>query len=285
MNTAPGVSGHPEDTIHQGAPNAGHDTARAEVQPARSAIIGGQNDQNDMDEINGHFSDATRIHSELPDQATMHPERHIRAVATAMKSHGPFLLVDVGSGVSFYKVSDGSTWERVGGTTLGGASLMGLVALLTKARSPEEMLELAEQGQNSKVDKLIGDIYGTDYMGIGLRKTAVAATFGNVFGILGRAEREGKMQPEGEEPFTDADICRSVLMAVFNNIAMLSCMQCENLGLSTICLQGSYLWDSDRVLQILATSIEFYSKAKATAYMYTKDGNLRPIGGYSTLGQ
>uniref|UniRef100_A0A8H7TU99 Pantothenate kinase n=1 Tax=Bionectria ochroleuca TaxID=29856 RepID=A0A8H7TU99_BIOOC len=199
MNTASGVSGHPEDTIHQGASNAGHagghDTAQAEVQPAKSAIIRGQSDQNEMDELNGHFSDATRIHSELPDQATMHPERHIRAVATAMKSHGPFLLVDVGSGVSFYKVSDGSTWERVGGTTLGGASLMGLVALLTKARSPEEMLELAEQGHNSKVDKLIGDIYGSDYMGIGLRKTAVAATFGNVFGILGRAEREGKTQP------------------------------------------------------------------------------------------
>lgn len=58
MNTAPGVSGHPEDTIHQGAPNAGHDTAQAEVQPSRSAIIGGQNDQNDLDEINGHFSES-----------------------------------------------------------------------------------------------------------------------------------------------------------------------------------------------------------------------------------
>jgi hypothetical protein len=61
MNTASGVSGHPEDTIHQGASNAGHagghDTAQAEVQPAKSAIIRGQSDQNEMDELNGHFSE------------------------------------------------------------------------------------------------------------------------------------------------------------------------------------------------------------------------------------
>ncbi|KAK6330934.1 hypothetical protein TWF718_003128 [Orbilia javanica] len=93
----------------------------------------------------------------------------------------PYLLVNIGSGVSMIKVSGPQKFERIGGTSLGGGTLWGLLSLLTDARSFDEMLQLAEKGDNTSVDMLVGDIYGTDYGRIGLKSTTIASTFGKVF--------------------------------------------------------------------------------------------------------
>ncbi|KAK6496375.1 hypothetical protein TWF481_002400 [Arthrobotrys musiformis] len=93
----------------------------------------------------------------------------------------PYLLVNIGSGVSMIKVSGPRKFERIGGTSLGGGTLWGLLSLLTDARSFDEMLQLADKGDNTSVDMLVGDIYGTDYGRIGLKSTTIASTFGKVF--------------------------------------------------------------------------------------------------------
>jgi type II pantothenate kinase len=54
------------------------------------------------------------------------------------------------------------------------------------------MLRLAERGDNTKVDMLVGDIYGTDYNRIGLKSTTIASTMGKVFRTKRRAEREAE---------------------------------------------------------------------------------------------
>ena len=69
----------------------------------------------------------------------------------------PYLLVNIGSGVSFLKVSGPRTYERVGGTSLGGGTLWGLLSLLTGARTFDDMLDMAESGDNSRVDMLVGE--------------------------------------------------------------------------------------------------------------------------------
>lgn len=45
----------------------------------------------------------------------------------------PCLLVNIGSGVSIIKVNEDGSFERVSGTSLGGATLWGLLSLLTPA--------------------------------------------------------------------------------------------------------------------------------------------------------
>lgn len=62
---------------------------------------------------------------------------------------------------------DGSH-ERVGGTSLGGATFYGLCSLVTGAESFDEAMDLAERGNASNVDLLVGDIYGGDYDEYGL---------------------------------------------------------------------------------------------------------------------
>ncbi|KAF3930231.1 hypothetical protein ABW20_dc0104538 [Dactylellina cionopaga] len=119
--------------------------------------------------------------TEIPEEVfTYSDEDPMRFVEPSVDIY-PYLLVNIGSGVSMIKVSGPQKFERIGGTSLGGGTLWGLLSLLTGARSFDEMLKLADKGDNTTVDMLVGDIYGTDYGRIGLKSTTIASTFGKVF--------------------------------------------------------------------------------------------------------
>lgn len=66
----------------------------------------------------------------------------------------PYLLVNIGSGVSLLKVEGDGQYERVSGSSLGGGTFWGLCRLLTRCKSFDEMLELSMRGDNSKVCRL-----------------------------------------------------------------------------------------------------------------------------------
>jgi type II pantothenate kinase len=74
----------------------------------------------------------------------------------------PHLIVNIGSGVSILKVSGPGQFERVSGSSLGGGTYWGLCRLLTRCKTYEEVLDLAENGDAGKVDMLVKDIYGGD---------------------------------------------------------------------------------------------------------------------------
>ena len=139
----------------------------------------------------------------------------------------PYLLVNIGSGVSMIKVSGKRDYQRIGGTSLGGGTFWGLLSLLTGASTFDEMLGMAEQGDNAAVDLLVGDIYGTDYEKIGLKSSVIASSFGKVFNMKRQgedhAEQFGMSEqgiqtsidlPDTRRTFSPGDISRSLLLAV-----------------------------------------------------------------------
>lgn len=153
----------------------------------------------------------------------------------------PYLLVNIGSGVSMIKVSGPSQYQRIGGTSLGGGTLWGLLSLLTGARTFDDMLAMADSGDNSSVDLLVGDIYGEGmgYEKIGLSERTIASSFGKVLKRKREAERDAEdgsnfgEKGEFSEPvagakndgsgsrligdgrmFAPADISRSLLYAI-----------------------------------------------------------------------
>jgi type II pantothenate kinase len=134
----------------------------------------------------------------------------------------PYLLVNIGSGVSMIKVSGPKQFQRVGGTHLGGGTFWGIMSLLTGARTFDDMLAMADRGDNSGVDMLVGDIYGMDYGKIGLKSTAIASTFGKVFRLQnrervasdGEAPQDGSRQKADEPIFKHEDMSRSLLYAI-----------------------------------------------------------------------
>ncbi|KAJ6264150.1 hypothetical protein Dda_0292 [Drechslerella dactyloides] len=119
--------------------------------------------------------------TEIPEEVFTYSDEDPMCFVEPSDDIYPYLLVNIGSGVSMIKVSGPQKFERIGGTSLGGGTLWGLLSLLTSARSFDEMLKLADRGDNTAVDMLVGDIYGTDYGRIGLKSTTIASTFGKVF--------------------------------------------------------------------------------------------------------
>mmetsp|Transcript_1711 Transcript_1711/g.3671 ORF Transcript_1711/g.3671 Transcript_1711/m.3671 type:complete len:659 (-) Transcript_1711:67-2043(-) len=92
----------------------------------------------------------------------------------------PYLLVNIGSGVSILRVSGPGQFDRVSGSSLGGGTFWGLSRLLTNCKTFDEVIELTKQGENAHVDMMVGDIYGTDYEKLGLPANVIAASFGKV---------------------------------------------------------------------------------------------------------
>ncbi|CAF0995262.1 unnamed protein product [Adineta steineri] len=124
----------------------------------------------------------------------------------------PFLLVNIGSGISILHVESETSYRRITGTSIGGATFLGLCCLLTGCSGYEEAIKLASEGDSTTVDKLVKDIYGGDYERFGLPGHIVACSFGHM------------NLPEKREQASKADLARATLVTVLNNIGSISMM-------------------------------------------------------------
>jgi type II pantothenate kinase len=213
----------------------------------------------------------------------------------------PYLLVNIGSGVSMIKVSGPREYQRVGGTSLGGGTLWGLLSLLTGAKTFDDMLGMAERGDNSNVDMLVGDIYGTDYGKIGLKSSTIASSFGKVFRLKRESEENGipvlngcsspsssQQEPKASEepqenqqpPFSAPDISRSLLYAISNNIGQIAYLQSEKHSLSTIYFGGSFIRGHRQTINTLSYAIKFWSNGEKKAYFLRHEGYLGSVGAF-----
>lgn len=148
----------------------------------------------------------TEIPMEVFTYDDVNPDDAVRYQETRSDIY-PYLLVNIGSGVSMIKVSGPSQFQRIGGTSLGGGTLWGLLSLLTGARNFDDMLAMADKGDNGAVDLLVGDIYGegTGYEKIGLSERTIASSFGKVL----KRKREAERRAEDGSGLSNGDVNRS----------------------------------------------------------------------------
>ncbi|OQE38314.1 hypothetical protein PENCOP_c008G02439 [Penicillium coprophilum] len=208
----------------------------------------------------------------------------------------PYLLVNIGSGVSMIKVSGPRQFERVGGTHLGGGTFWGLMSLLTGSRTFDDMLAMADRGDNSAVDMLVGDIYGMDYTKIGLKSTAIASTFGKVLRLKNDAEQgaedgEGLIRGDPRESSESGepshgpkpnpeDMSRSLLYAISNNIGQIAYLQSEKHSVKHIYFGGSFIRGHRQTMNTLSYAIRFWSKGEKQAYFLRHEGYLGAVGAF-----
>lgn len=69
-----------------------------------------------------------------------------------------YILTNVGTGTSIHNV-DGDKHERIGGTGVGGGTLIGLSRLLTGLSDYDTIIRLAAQGSRERIDLQVGHIY------------------------------------------------------------------------------------------------------------------------------
>jgi type II pantothenate kinase len=89
-------------------------------------------------------------------------------------------LVNIRSGATFTLVSSKDTSERICGTSIGASFFWGVLRLLNHFSGPTDAVEAAAIGDSSKVDMSVGDIYGSDYAGLGLPSNMIASSFGKL---------------------------------------------------------------------------------------------------------
>lgn len=230
--------------------------------------------------------------TEIPNEVFTYSEEEPMHFAEARADVYPYLLVNIGSGVSMVKVSGPREYQRVGGTSLGGGTFWGILSLLTGARTFDEMLKLAEKGDNSGVDMLVGDIYGTGYSKIGLKSTTIASTFGKVFKMKRMAERsaedgEGLTNGDSSEDednesarFRTEDMARSLLYAISNNIGQIAYLQSEKHNLQHIYFGGSFIRGHTQTMNTLSYAIKFWSQGQKQAYFLRHEGYLGSVGAF-----
>ena len=70
----------------------------------------------------------------------------------------PYLLVCIGSGDSIILVKSSTESQRIGGSIIGGGTLLGLGNLLISENKFENLLKMAETGDNTNVDTMMREV-------------------------------------------------------------------------------------------------------------------------------
>jgi len=149
-----------------------------------------------------------------------------------------YLLVSLGTGTSIMLV-DGMAVTRVGGTALGGGTLIGLGIQLAGERRFEQLAELAARGARVHVDLLVGDLYQPGEIPLAGELTASA------FGKLAR------LGPDSAPPRRE-DLAHALMGLIGENVALL----CSGLAAVTqvrkIVYAGSTLRSNPALCAILS---------------------------------
>lgn len=147
------------------------------------------------------------------------------------------LLVSLGTGTSVLLV-DGLSVSRVGGTALGGGTLVGLAAGLLGTGEFETIVALARRGSRREVDLLVSDIYRAG--GIPLAGDLTAANFGKLAPRL----RAG-------EPVAPEHLAHALMGLLGENVALVCAGLAAAAQVRRIVFGGSTLRGNDPLLEIL----------------------------------
>ncbi|KAL0925008.1 hypothetical protein M5K25_003314 [Dendrobium thyrsiflorum] len=222
------------------------------------------------DEMNCLVAGANFLLKAIRHEAFTHMEGQKEFVQIDQHDLFPYLLVNIGSGVSIIKVDGDGKFQRVSGTNVGGGTYWGLGNLLTKCKSFDELLELSQKGDSSNIDMLVGDIYGgLDYSKIGLSASTIASSFGKT---ISTSKELLDYRPE--------DISLSLLRMISYNIGQISYLNALRYGLKRIFFGGFFIRGHAYTMDTISFAVHFWSKGQAQAMFLRHEGFLGALGAF-----
>lgn len=129
------------------------------------------------------------------------------------------LIISMGTGTAFVR-ADKKGIRHIGGSGVGGGTVLGLGRALCNARSFDTVVELAEHGDLKKVDLNISDISAGVISSLSPEVTA---------------SNFGKMA----DGMTPEDLARGILNMVFQTIGMLAVFACRQHEVKDVILTGT----------------------------------------------
>ena len=209
------------------------------------------------------------------------PLRQEHLHVKSMEELFPFLLCNIGTGVSIVRVNSVTEFKRVSGTALGGGTFLGLCRLLTQAKSFDDAMDLADVGDSNKVNMLVSDIYGGDLKKFGLPGDFTASFFAkNVMDSSSHA-REG---------LTDSDIAKSLCTMIAQNVTQIAHLNARLHGIKRVFFTGNFLRHNDTAARTIVQQMTRWNKlamadtlgdekvTDVNAYFFTHEGFFGAIG-------
>ena len=129
------------------------------------------------------------------------------------------IIVSMGTGTAFVR-ADGCNISHIGGTGVGGGTLLGLSSKLLQIRNFASICDLAQGGNLDNVDLAVGDI-SQDSSEKLTRKTT-ASNFGKISDYAGKE-----------------DIALGLINMVFQTVGMTAAFACRSVGVNDVVLCGN----------------------------------------------
>ncbi len=145
------------------------------------------------------------------------------------------LIVSMGTGTAFVRAGKKGIFH-IGGSGVGGGTVVGLCGKLCGIKSFRTLVSLAEKGKLGKVDLNIGDISNKAISN--LTKDITASNFGKM-----------------EDGLKAEDLAAGVLNMVFQTVGMLAVFACRNEDMKDVVLTGtlSQVPSARKVFEMLRT--------------------------------
>lgn len=159
--------------------------------------------------------------------------------AQALSADSRNLLVSLGTGTSVL-LMDCDTTVRIGGTALGGGTMIGLASALLGTSNFEEICRLAQKGKRSEIDLVVSDIYRSGE--IQLSGDITAASFGKL-GLLDET-------PGGKEP---ENLAAAIIGLVAENVGLICAGLSYASQVEQIVFAGSTLRGNSLLCDILTS--------------------------------
>jgi len=161
---------------------------------------------------------------------------HVLLARQGLATGERHLLVSLGTGTSAMLV-DGAQVTRVGGTALGGGTIMGLGAALTGMADFEGLVALAREGDRRRVDLLVSDIYRAG--DLPLPGELTAASFAKL------------ADPSRHAPPAAPDLAHALLGLVGENVGLICGALALAVGVKRIVFGGTTLRTNPTLAEIL----------------------------------
>ena len=130
------------------------------------------------------------------------------------------LVVSMGTGTAFVCAVSEENSEHLGGTGIGGGTIIGLASQMLGKSDVDAVIALAEKGNLKKVDLTVGDIFGKEIKSLPSHLTA--ANFGKI-----------------ESTVSEADIALAIINMVFETVGMMAVLALKNDNIKDVVITGT----------------------------------------------
>ncbi|KEG03125.1 pantothenate kinase, putative [Plasmodium vinckei vinckei] len=159
----------------------------------------------------------------------------------------PFIVANIGSGISILKSDGYGTFQRIAGTSIGGGTAMGLATLLFGKITFDDLIKLSYKGNANldlKIKNLKNDAINNEYV----KDNTIVSLFGLTNNILENTRTEKMNQ----------DIARSLILMVSYNIGYLVYLLAKIHLVKRIFFSGKYINNNEYIMESIANGVYYH---------------------------